>query len=240
MKTAFLSLSLFTVNLVICLSSHAHEAVAALLAENMREYQVRYRVLNDGANYVWPSVFNCLESGTPAPPNPSGQYYGREVEDPERLAELADALLGMMTPGFLGQFVSNYDELKAGEADEVEFFDLYELGLLGSGDAVAPEGAFATLIAIRRALHRLNFIHRQTYQQNVRMRHGVGFQKFGWNLQEMRNRALNIGDSVDQIWNETYGWDFQSFQPNDFYQSGDIKHDSIAFAPSIIRISWLL
>jgi RHS repeat-associated protein len=196
----------------------------ALLADAMRQYQVRHRALHGGENYVWPAVFNCRKTGRPAPANPSNAYYSGEVEDPVRMAAMSGALLDIVANHFfLQNFVSNYDLIKLGEAEEIELFFRDDFGLPPVGTVVAPRQAKGMLVSINRALHRLNYIYKAPSQQNVVMRHGIGYKKYGWDLSGLRGFALN---NTTEYWGFTkeYGWDFQSYQSNYSYQENDIRH----------------
>ena len=87
---------------------YSQSNASALLADAMRQYQARYRVLNFGADDAWPDVFNCRYTGMPAPANPSDNYFNEEVNDPERLTELTQSLLDKVKNNeFLSNFVGN-------------------------------------------------------------------------------------------------------------------------------------
>lgn len=215
--------------LCACVANGQSNGAAALLADAMRQYQVRYRVLNNGSDDVWPAVFNCRLSGMPAPANPSDEFFSGEVEDPERLAELAASLLVKASNNyFLGEFVSNYDDLKSGVAEDVETYSASKLGL-SSSSGVGADAAMATLIKIRRAMDRLNYTWTEGTIQDKRIKQGTGFRGgFGGTpYKENHSMALNgvysygTGLSTDYSgWQ--HGWHTYPFRIPHFYEIDDL------------------
>lgn len=168
-----LKYAFFTV-LSVVVATVVSAGPAAMLAEAMREYQVRHRIIHNGENLDWPEVFDCRLSGIPAPPNPPDDFYNEEVVDPQRLAELTTGLVDLLNYFFLRNFVSNYDGLVSGNAFEVEFFSSSKLGIPPSGTQIQAAGSLSTLSSVLRALNRLNYMSISPGYEDLQVKNGVG------------------------------------------------------------------
>lgn len=200
---------------------------AALVAESMREFQVRHRAVF-GKNYQWPEVFNCRDSGTPAPPNPSGSFYGSEVNDPERLAELASAIQSAVSITNLPEeFVSNYPVLKSGGAQSVETHNLASLGPAFEAPVNSSNSA-GILAGMIRGFSKLNYIYHRPSVSSRRIKQAIAYQ--GESDGELLIEAVNGIHSYDTHlgpiendytdWHE--GWFKREFRIPHQYEVGDI------------------
>ena len=225
MKKKFTPLLLL---LLLCSSDiYGQSNVSALLADTMRQYQARYRVLNNGDEYIWPDVFNCRFTGMPAPANPSDSYFSEEVNDPERLAELAEGLRNEVSNYyFLRNFVTNYDELKAGKSSNgpgtggrLEIHEITEI------DA---KNAISALTKIRQTLVKLNYILLYGMVSNEKIKIGAGYGRGRICNQAAALNATCLdpysGETIDfSDWQN--GWLTYQFRTPHSYLEGDVVYN---------------
>lgn len=209
--------------LLFCASgAYGQSNTSALLADAMRQYQMRYRLLNSGSNDAWPEVFNCRFTGMPAPANPSDTYFSEEVDDPERLAELAQGLLEKVNDNyFVRNFISNYDELASGKAEEVlRYYNTSQLGLAGIGEVHAGNAA-AVLVKIRRALEKLNYQELEVDIKDEKIKVGAGYESYFVECNKIA--ALNgICSQYEDYSDSQHGWFAYPFRKPGTYSHNDL------------------